>query len=126
MVGPLSVAQPRMLSSCFKCLRSFNEGFDRHQHGPLLFCPAETGRWIPWFFKITDPSDKLMGLVVGAPPLTQHHCGGVGLWPSCHLNAPLGGTVSTSQDALVSRCRQKRLLSTSPRVVKQMLSFDPR
>lgn len=70
------------------------------------------GRWTPWFCKITGPSDETTGLVVGATPLTQHHSGGVGLRPSCHLCVPLGGTVSTSQDALVSHYHRKRLLST--------------
>lgn len=31
---------------------------------------------------------------------------------SCHLHAPLGGTVSTSQDALLSHYHQERPLST--------------
>lgn len=70
------------------------------------------GRWIPWFSKITGPPDETTGSVVGATPLARHHSGGVGLRSSCHLCVPLGGTVSTSQDALVSHYHQKRLLST--------------
>lgn len=74
--------------------------------------PQLMGRWIQWSYKITGPSDETTGSVVGATPLTRHHSGGVGLRSSCHLCVPLGGTVSTSQDALVSHYHQKRLQST--------------
>lgn len=72
----------------------------------------EMERWNLWFSKITGRPAETPGSVVGATPLTQHRSGGVGLRSACHLCVPLGGTVSTSQEAFVSRDRQKRLLST--------------
>lgn len=101
--------RPRIL----RWLWQQREALKIHQHrsASLPFLPS--WRWEDEFHGFPRLQARQMtGSVVGATPLARHHSGGVGLRSSCHLCVPLGGTVSTSQDALVSHYHQKRLLST--------------